>query len=103
MKEFEQTVQIASEKIGQEFEQRYPATWLDDYDCLRWNHIEPNAFLASVRATGDREAARRGLMFIGEARVGDEISRYYVRPTFWRRLRFFFVPPRLEKRLAEGR
>jgi len=59
--------------------------------------IDPVVALASARLTGDKERERRGLMFIGEVRKGDLIFQQYRRPTFWRRLRFAILRPRLEK------
>ena len=59
--------------------------------------IDPVVALASARLTGDKEAARRGLMFVGEVRRGDLIYQQFRRPTFWRRVRYAILRPRREK------
>jgi len=75
----------------------YPAHWLDDPERLRKGGIDPEKNLRLTRAAHDEIGRGRGLMFIGEVRLGDEIQRQYVVPTFWRRLRFLLFKPRLER------
>ena len=59
--------------------------------------IDPDEHVAKLRRCGDAEGQRRGLMFIGERRQGQEIQRQYVVATFWWRLRFLVFKPRLQK------
>lgn len=75
----------------------FPAHWLDDPETLRRGGIDPAKNLRLTRAAHDELAAGRGLIFIGEVRLGDQIQRQYIVPTFWWRLRFLVLKPRLEK------
>jgi len=81
------------------FGQNFPAAWLDDPDGRRMYGLDAAKELRAVRECGDRMARTRGLMFIGEVRLGDEIQRQYIVPTFWLRLRHFFLRPKLERPL----
>jgi len=66
----------------------YPAKWLDDRAYMRWAGVDPDEFIGRIRRELDENyRARRGLVFCGEEREGDEIARYYLRPTIWRRIR----------------
>ena len=67
--------------------------------------MNPDEHIAKLRQCGDDEGTRRGLMFIGEIRKGQEIQRQYVVPTFWWRLRFLYglLKPRIEQPRKETR
>ena len=78
------------------FGQNYADVHLDKRWHWERQGINPDKHLADIRACGDRQAKKRGLMFIGEKRIGNEIQRQYVVPTFWWRLRFLLLKPRLE-------
>jgi len=82
---------------GRATDVRFPSWVLDEPWRLSLQGMDPVVALASARLTGDNEAERRGLMFIGEYRDGDEIVQQYRRPTRWRRLRYAILGPRLEK------
>ena len=85
------------------FGQNFPAIWLDDPIGRQMYGLDPDAELRRTRAAGDRMAVKRGLMFIGERRLGHEIQRQYIVPTFWWRLRFLVLKPRLEMPRREAR
>ena len=74
---------------GEAFDQHYPTFWLDGRRALEREGIDPDEFIAKIRATGNREAEKRGLLFTGEERLGQEIARQYRKPTWWRRLRLY--------------
>ena len=78
------------------FGQNYADVHLDKRWHWERQGIDPDQHIADIRACGDRQAKKRGLMFIGEKRIGSEIQRQYVVPTIWWRLRFLVTKPRLE-------
>jgi len=74
------------------------AMMLDNPTLCRLNGLDPVVQLASWRLTGEREAERRGgLIFAGETRSGTEITRHYVRRTWWRVLWFALARPHQER------
>jgi hypothetical protein len=87
---------------GQAADVHYPAWVLDEPELARNARLDPVVALASARLTGDKEGVRRGLMFVGEVREGNDIVRQYRWPTRWRRLRFALLKPRLVKPLRRS-
>ena len=85
------------------FGQNFPAAWVDDPRASLMYGVDPVKKLRDVRDCGDKEAEKRGLMFVGERRLGHEIQRQYIVPTFWWRLRFLVLRPRLERPRKETR
>ncbi len=85
-----------------EFDQHFPAAWLDRQEAMRRYHADPVKLLRQTRGAGDKEAAKRGLMFAGERRESDQIVRRYRRPSLWGRLRYCVLRPRLEKPQKES-
>ena len=65
--------------------------------------IDPDEHVAKLRRCADEEGQKRGLMFIGEERKGQEIQRQYVVATIWWRLRFLVLKPRIEEPRKETR
>jgi len=93
-------------KWGVSFGQNFGAAHLDDRRHWSRQGIDPDKHIAAMRATGDREAERRGLVFIGEVRLGDEIQRQYFAPgqlSRWQRIRLRFFGGHNEKPLSQQR
>ena len=81
----------------QPFDQEFYAHWLDDRRGLELGGIDPDAHIVAIRATGDKMAVRRGLVFAYEFRQGAMVMRRYVvaaRQGLWDRLWYRFAPRR---------
>ena len=92
-------------KWGVSFGQNYDAAHLDDRRHWSRQGIDPDEHIAAMRAAGDREAERRGLVFTGEVRLGDEIQRQYFAPSQlsrWQRIRLRLLGGHNEKPLSNG-
>ena len=75
----------------------FQADYLDNRRHWQRQGMDPDELIAKIRRSHDEEGRRRGLMFIGEIRKGQDIQRQYVVPTFWWRLRFSVLKPRIEQ------
>ncbi len=77
------------------YSQEYESCWLDDPDHMRRGGIDPVKNLREVRACGDREAKKRGLVFSHEHRHGaDKLRREYIIGSRLQRVWLWLCPDR---------